>query len=88
MIPKKNDTGKTVARMTKYVGLQAEKMGPSDAPIITSPQILFFRYPFVNTLFDLILKVFAKENFSHRFGKTIVKPNKKIIPPEIHFQKS
>ena len=35
-----------------------------------------------------MLKVFAKENFSHRSGKTIVRPNKKIIPPEIHFQKS
>src|SRR3989338_5001644 len=88
MIPKKNDTGKTVARTTKYVGLQAEKIGPSDAPIITSPQTLFFWYPSVNTLFDLMLKVFTKENFSHRFGKTIIRPNKKIIPPEIHFQKS
>src|SRR3989344_9394900 len=35
-----------------------------------------------------MLKVFAKANFSHRSGKTIVKPKKKIIPPEIHFQKS
>lgn len=88
MIPNKNDTGKTVARITKYVGLQAEKIGPSDAPMIASPQTLFFLYPFANTLFDLMLKVLAKENFSHRSGKTMVKPNKKMIPPEIHFQKS
>lgn len=74
--------------MTKYVGLQAEKIGPRDAPIITSPKTLFFWYPFVRILFDFRFKVFAKENFSQRFGKTIVRPNRKIIPPEIHFQKS
>ena len=88
MIPKKNDTGKTVARITKYVGLQAEKIGPSDAPMITSPQTLFFWYPFAKTLFDLRFKVFAKENFSQILGKIIVIPKKNIIPPEIHFQKS
>jgi len=32
--------------------------------------------------------VFAKENLSHNPGKTIVRPKKKMIPPEIHFQKS
>ena len=74
--------------MTKYVGLQAEKMGPRDAPIIASPQTLFFWYPVAKTLFDLRFKVFAREKPSHILGKTIVKPKKKIMPPEIHFQKS
>ena len=46
------DTGKIVARITKYVGLHAENIGPSDAPIITSPQILSFLYPSPRTLFD------------------------------------
>jgi hypothetical protein len=63
-------------------------MGPSDAPMITSPQILFFLNPFVITSFDLILKVFAIENLSQIFGKIIVRPKKKIMLPEIHFQKS
>jgi hypothetical protein len=40
------------------------------------------------TSFDLILKVFAIENLSQIFGKIIVRPKKKIMLPEIHFQKS
>jgi hypothetical protein len=30
----------------------------------------------------------ARENLSHKLGKSVTKPNIKMIPPEIYFQKS
>ena len=63
-------------------------MGPSDAPTITSPQMVFFLNPSVSMTFDLRLMALVKESFSHNFGKRETKPKINMIPPESHFQKS
>lgn len=73
--------------MTKYVGEQVEKTGPSAAPTTTSPQILFFLWPLPRSLLELIVAFERPGILSHTFGKSKVIPKNTKIPPERYVQK-
>jgi hypothetical protein len=83
-VPSAKLAGSTEARIRKYVGEHVENIGPRDAPIITSPQILFFWYPFPRSWLDCEESFASPGMFSHIAGKRSVIPNSATIPPEMY----
>src|SRR3989344_1492930 len=81
--PIANDAGSTLASTTKYVGLQLENTGPSAAPINTSPQKEFCRYPAPSNLLDSRFNTLTNPSRSHNCGNTITMPNRMRITPEM-----
>src|SRR3989344_889506 len=76
--------GKTVARITKYVGEQEEKTGPRDAPITMSPQKLSFLTPSARRVLDFLLMTRLSFNAprSQSVGKNVMSPKKIRMVPE------
>jgi hypothetical protein len=81
-VPSKKLAGSTVAKITKYVGLQVEKTGPRAAPIRTSPQTLFFCSPVPINLFASVLALLTNGNCSQSVGNTSTTPKPNKIPPD------
>jgi hypothetical protein len=74
--------GRTVASTIKYVGLQLEKTGPSEPPMMTSPQKLCLAKPSFMVELDSAFIFAANGSLSHTFGNSIKKPTMIISPPE------
>jgi hypothetical protein len=79
-------TGKIVARIMKYVGLQVENTGPSAAPTTISPHVLCFINPLDMSLFESWF-AFARPGIkSQSFGKRKSNPTIRRMPPESQSQ--
>ena len=87
-MPSKKLTGRTDARMTKYVGEHVLKMGPSDAPTIASPHKDFCINPVPINLFDDAAACAKPGIDSHTEGNTSVMPNRNKMPPEMYVHTS
>ena len=77
-IPSKNEAGKIVASINKYVGLQEEKMGPREIPIITSPATPLFSIPLPRILLNKIDIFETNKILDHIEGNKNVIPTKNI----------
>src|SRR3989344_707903 len=85
-MPSANETGRTLARTTKYVGEHAENTGPSAAPMTTSPQNPPRWYPAASRRFEPRLTLPTKGRRSHNDGNIRVTPNPMMMSPESNFQ--